>query len=315
MADLLMPSLGADMTEGTLLEWRVAQGDSVHRGDIVAVVDTDKSAIDVESFVDGEVESLLVQPGMTVPVGTTLAVLRSPSAPAVVGVVRDADDARSPAQRVTAELMARSAREIPHFSVESTLEVGALVAALERRNAGRPPTERVVVGAALMLAIARAATRAPDLNGWLVDEAFHPAERVDLGVAISLRGGGLVVGTVEAADTLSLDGMMTALAGVTERARQGRLRSSDLVPATLTVTSLGERGAESVRGLIHPPQVALVGLGRVVRRPWAVDGQVVARPVVTVTVAADHRVSDGRRASALVAGVEEELLAGVGAWT
>ena len=68
-----MPSLGADMTEGTLLEWLVQPGDTVHRGDIVAVVDTSKSAIDIEVFTDGTITELLVPPGTTVPVGTPLA--------------------------------------------------------------------------------------------------------------------------------------------------------------------------------------------------------------------------------------------------
>ena len=70
-----MPSLGADMTEGTLLEWLVKPGDPVHRGDIVAVVDTSKSAVEVECFDDGVVDSLVVEPGTKVQVGTVLATL------------------------------------------------------------------------------------------------------------------------------------------------------------------------------------------------------------------------------------------------
>jgi len=88
-----MPSLGADMTEGTLLEWLVSPGDEVHRGDVVAVVDTSKSAVEVECFDDGVVDALVVEPGTRVPVGTVLATLRSPAgatpepAPAAVAPV------------------------------------------------------------------------------------------------------------------------------------------------------------------------------------------------------------------------------------
>src|SRR5512134_1186030 len=73
MGDFCMPSLGADMDSGTIVEWRVQPGDTVHRGDVVAVVDTDKADIDVEVFEDGVIESLLVEPGVEVAVGTPLA--------------------------------------------------------------------------------------------------------------------------------------------------------------------------------------------------------------------------------------------------
>jgi pyruvate dehydrogenase E2 component (dihydrolipoamide acetyltransferase) len=63
--------------------------------------------------------------------------------------------------------------------------------------------------------------------------------------------------------------------------------------STITVTNLGERGADLVHGLISPPEVALVGFGRILERPWVVDGAVVPRPVVHVTLAADHRATDG----------------------
>ena len=71
-----MPSLGSDMESGKLVEWRIRPGDRVHRGDIVAVVETQKGAIDVEIFDSGVIEALVVQPGAEVPVGTVLATVR-----------------------------------------------------------------------------------------------------------------------------------------------------------------------------------------------------------------------------------------------
>jgi pyruvate dehydrogenase E2 component (dihydrolipoamide acetyltransferase) len=79
VAEFLMPSLGADMDQGTLLEWLVKPGDQIHKGDIIAVVDTDKSAIEVESFHTGTVERLVRELGETVPVGTVLAVIAEPA--------------------------------------------------------------------------------------------------------------------------------------------------------------------------------------------------------------------------------------------
>jgi pyruvate dehydrogenase E2 component (dihydrolipoamide acetyltransferase) len=130
---------------------------------------------------------------------------------------------------------------------------------------------------------------------------------VHLGVAVSLRGGGLIAPAIHDADRLTVDELMAALRDVVERARSGRLRSSEMTDAGLTVTNLGEQGADEVYGVIYPPQVALVGFGRIVERPWASDGMLAARPTVRATLAADHRVSDGHEGSRFLAAVDRLL--------
>jgi pyruvate dehydrogenase E2 component (dihydrolipoamide acetyltransferase) len=102
---------------------------------------------------------------------------------------------------------------------------------------------------------------------------------------------------------------MLALRDLVQRARAGGLRSSELTDPTITVTSLGERGAESVFGVIYPPQVAIVGFGRIVERPWVVDGKVIARLLVTATLAADHRASDGHLGGQLLVAIDRALQA------
>jgi pyruvate dehydrogenase E2 component (dihydrolipoyllysine-residue acetyltransferase) len=92
-----------------------------------------------------------------------------------------------------------------------------------------------------------------------------------------------------------------------KRVRAGVLRSSEIADATITVTSLGEQGVETVFGIIYPPQVALVGFGKIVERPWAANGMVGARPVMTATLAADHRASDGHRGALFLAAIERIL--------
>jgi pyruvate dehydrogenase E2 component (dihydrolipoamide acetyltransferase) len=124
-----------------------------------------------------------------------------------------------------------------------------------------------------------------------------------VGLAVSLRGGGLVVATVRDTDQRPLPALMVDTRDLVQRARTGGLRSSELSGSTITITQLGDRGIETVFGVIYPPQVAIVGFGRVVERPWVVDGKVVPRSVVTVTLAADHRVSDGHRGGLFLAAV------------
>jgi pyruvate dehydrogenase E2 component (dihydrolipoamide acetyltransferase) len=379
MGEFRMPSLGADMTAGTLTEWYKRAGDAVRHGDIVACVDTDKGSIDVEVFEDGVIERLLVEPGRKVPVGTVLALIRGTSAPAAQvatepaaaiakgpsagpapaviapaapapegarvsplarklaselgvdlagvtgtgpgGSIGKADverAARGPAagpgedagirmRRAIAALMTRSKREIPHFYLASTLDFGASSAWLERRNAGSAPADRLLPAVLLLKAAALALAGFPELNARWEGDRVVPAGPVHLGVVTSLRSGGIVVPTLRDANQKPLNVLMQELREMVQRARNGELRSSDLAGSTITVTSLGDRGADAVFGVIYPPQTALVGFGSVVVRPWAVDGQVTARPVVTVTLAADHRASDGHRGGMYLSAIGQLL--------
>jgi len=376
-----MPILGADMTAGTLVAWRKQPGDRVARGDIIAEVETEKGLIDVEVFVSGVLERILVEPGATVPTGTALAVIRedapvvapgpaatAPVAAAVVsapargervrvsplarklaatlgvdpttlrgtgagGAVTREDVERAAARgrepvavagpppaarprmdvarmRATiAAAMARSKREIPHYYVGHTIDLHRALGWLADENTRRPVPERLLAGVLLLRAVALALREVPELNAvWRADRV-EPRAAVHVGVAISLRGGGLVAPALHDADRRPLDELMRAFRDLVQRARSGGLRSSELSDATITVTSLGEQGVESVLGIVYPPQVAIVGFGRIAERPWVVDGAVVPRPVVTATLSADHRVSDGHRGGLFLAAVERLLQA------
>jgi pyruvate dehydrogenase E2 component (dihydrolipoamide acetyltransferase) len=370
MGEFRMPSLGADMEEGTVTEWLVHPGDAVHRGDIVAVVDTDKADIDVEIFENGVVEQILVQPGERVAVGTPLAIVRAsaaetptetppPATPvperkapspvvrrlahhlgvdlaAVVGtgpggtVTRaDVEAAASstpapepePTRPVVAEradrdvalrtaiarLMARSKREIPHYYLGAEVDFSHGRAWLDEANAARPVGERLLAAAVQLKAVARAALQVPEVNGFWIDDHFVPADGVHIGVAVALRGGGLIAPAIHDAHTKELDELMRDLRDLVARTRAGRLRSSEMSDATITVTNLGDQGVATVYGVIYPPQVALVGFGKVIERPWAEDGMVGARPTVSVTLAADHRASDGARGATFLARIDQLL--------
>jgi pyruvate dehydrogenase E2 component (dihydrolipoamide acetyltransferase) len=190
--------------------------------------------------------------------------------------------------------MARSKREIPHYYVATTIDLAAALTWLRAANGARPPNERLLPAALLLKASALAAKAVPDLNGFWDDEhGFRPSDEVHLGVAVSLRGGGLVAPAIHDADRLPLDDLMRALRDLVGRARAGTLRSSEMADPTITVTNLGDQGADEVTGVIYPPQVALVGFGRIAERPWARDGMLGVRPTVRATLAADHRASDG----------------------
>ncbi len=463
MIEFKLPSLGADMDEGKLLEWKVQPGDAVRRGDVVAIVDTSKAAVDLEIWDTGTMHELVAKPGETVPVGAVLARLLAPgesaptapmvrpaaaataSAPAerlakapaqvpapppaatpapppgaplkaksaqqkpleqeperekreAAAPARAAPTARlggigrlrvSPAARVRAEAlglrldgvagtgadgaitlqdvenaaallaramergaapepalpatrspekgaepaspaagaaavpvaadktaamrraiasaMSRSKREIPHYYLAEVIPLRRAVDWLNTENGQRPMTERILMAALLIKAVARACQAYPDLNGHYVEGEFRPSEAVHVGVAIALRQGGLVAPAILSVERKSVGEVMKDLADLVRRARIGSLRSSELASPTITVTHLGDQGVDAVFGVIYPPQVALVGFGRVADRALVEAGGIFVVPTTTASLSADHRVSDGHRGALFLAEVRRVL--------
>ncbi|MCO5171965.1 MAG: 2-oxo acid dehydrogenase subunit E2, partial [Planctomycetes bacterium] len=206
-----------------------------------------------------------------------------------------------------ARAMARSKREIPHYYLTADVDLTPALEWLQGVNAARALAERILPAALVLKAVAAATSEVPEVNGFFVDGAFRPSAAVHLGVAISLRGGGLIAPALLDVGAKPLATVMDELRDLVERARQGRLRGREVTDPTLTVTNLGDQGVTSVLGVIYPPQVALVGLGRIERRPRVVGDAVAPRSVVTLSLAADHRVSDGHRGGRFLAAVARRL--------
>jgi len=384
MIEFKLPSLGADMDKGKLLEWRVKPGDPVKRGDIVAVDDTSKDAVDVEIWNDGTVYQLIAQPGVTIPVGTVIATLLAPgetveaaeaerrsrpsppaeavaaeaapvaaaAAPAVaagerrrvspvarrraaeLGVdaetvagtgphgsvtLEDVERAAAAAKaapavpadvqaekqaemrRAIAAAMSRSKREIPHYYLSELVPLQAATDWLAAENAKRSLTERLLMASLFLKAVALACVKYPDMNGLYREGRFEPGASVHVGVAVSLRQGGLIAPAIHEAAKKTLTQLMRDLTDLVKRTRAGSLRSSEMSDPTITVTNLGDQGVDAVFGVIYPPQVALVGFGRVEERPCVIEGGLRIIPAVTASLAADHRVSDGHRGALFLA--------------
>lgn len=426
-----MPALGADMEHGTVSHWYVKPGDRVKRGDLVAVISTDKGEIDVEVFEDGVIERLLAAPGDTLPVGAVLAVVgpggaaveaapppppppkAAPSAHRVAaelgvdlgvvtgtgphGIIQRGDVERvararaagaeraaraepadraeppepaeptepaEPADRVRASpaarrraqelgvdlatvkgtgpggaveladlsrpaapaaevpragdpqagmrraiaaAMSRANREIPHYHLETPVDMSRSLRWLEGVNSSRSARDRILPVVLLARGVVRALAEVPELNGFWRDDRHEPAEPVHLGFAIALRKGGLVTPAIRDAHRKTVPELMEALRDLIDRTRSGRLRGSELTDATITMTSLGDLGVETVHGVIYPPQVALVGFGRIAERPWAEGGMLGVRPVVTATLAGDHRATDGRAGARFLDALDRAL--------
>ncbi len=411
MIDFAMPALGADMDEGMLNEWLVKPGDTVTRGQIVAVVETTKAAVEIECWHDGVVTELLVPVGETVAVGTPLATLLEPGEkpaathrpprplPAGTGgrdrrprrakepeesaapptaarpgratdcgcprwpgvppprsawtsksltgtgpqgaiTLHDVEHAAAtahheapkpvaaPPPAATAEpksaaekarergaamrasiaaAMSRSKREIPHYYLADEIILDTALAWLTEQNAGRPITERILPAVLQLKAVGLAARKFSEFNGFWRDDGFEPASGQHVGVAISLRGGGLVAPAIHDVSEKKLHELMADLTDLVARARAGSLRSSEMSDPTITLTNLGDKGVDSVFGVIYPQQVAIVGFGKPAQRVVVVDGGIRVATTVQVTLAADHRASDGARGALFLAEINKLL--------
>jgi pyruvate dehydrogenase E2 component (dihydrolipoamide acetyltransferase) len=215
----------------------------------------------------------------------------------------DADAMRA----AIAAAMAHSKREIPHYYLQHQVDMSVAEEMLRRINASRPPEGRLITGVLAVKAVALAAVKHPRFNGRFRDGRFEAAAGVHVGMAISLRGGGLAAPAIHDVAALTLEELMSKMRDLIARVRAGRMRSSEISDPTITVSSLGERGVEALYGVIYPPQVAIVGMGKVAPRPWIVDNQVVARPVTTITLAADHLVSDGHAGALFLSDIAKLL--------
>ena len=210
-------------------------------------------------------------------------------------------------RKAIAAAMSRSKREIPHYYLSETIPMQRAAEWLARENEKRPVTERILMGALQIKAVALALARVPELNGFWRNGAFEPGAGVHIGVAISIRQGGLIPPAIHDVDRKSLPELMRALSDLVARTRAGSLRSSEMSDPTITVTNLGETGVESVFGVIYPPQVALVGFGRMETRPWSEEGKLFTTPLVTASLSGDHRASNGIRGARFLAELRERL--------
>lgn len=216
-------------------------------------------------------------------------------------ILQDVEAAAKPAvsaaeamRAVIAVAMAKSKREIPHYYLSTEVDYAAVMGWLGQRNAQLPIEQRMLPVVPLLRAIVVALGAFPDFNGYYRDGVFQPVRAIHLGVAIAQRGGGLIAPALLDAQEQSLAQLAQNLGDLVSRVRAGRLKNRELSEGTVTLTSLGEGGVDAVFPVIYPPQVAIIGAGSVRERPCAVAGRVEVRPVMTLSLAADHRVSNGR---------------------
>lgn len=346
-----MPSLGADMEEGKLMAWKIAPGNSVKKGQTIAVVETTKSAVEIESFYDGVVLDLLGQIGDSIHVGTPIAAFEiadqvipsadlinrvkiSPAARKFAseksvnlenivghgpeGLIELADVEKyvesHKSDKVTvniraaiASAMTDSKKEIPHYYLKHTFSLDLVMSWLDEKNKTLPPDERLLMPTILIKAIIVALKDFPMLNGYFKNGVYTPSPIINVGVAVALKSGGVLVPAILDSEKLSLNQLNSSFIDLAHRVQVNELRNRELTEGTFTVTNLGDSGCEEVFGIIFPPQVALLGLGFIHKRIVMINDKIQNSWAIVGSLSADHRVSDGMTGAKFLRKIDEVL--------
>ena len=221
--------------------------------------------------------------------------------------------------------MAQAKREIPHFYVSMDVDMGAAMALREQINAQlttyvpspspspapstlhpAPSQDRVSVNDLLLKACAMALTHHPQINAAWIEDRFQPNAGVTIGLAVALDEG-LIAPGIPDADHKTLVELARASRDLVERARGGVLKPQEYAGVTFSVSNLGMYGVDSFIAIVTPPQAAVLSVGRVLPRPVVRDGQIAVAQMMNMTVAADHRITDGAQV-ALFMGEVRDLL-------
>ncbi|AIG76479.1 Hypothetical protein AJAP_18055 [Amycolatopsis japonica] len=373
MPDFLLPDLGEGLTEGTIVTWLVAEGDTVGVDQPVVEVETAKAAVEVPVPFAGVVTRLHGEPGQSLPVGaplltigpgfsepgvttasegsgnvligygtttttrrrrtrTVVATPEKPSkAPGVIspfvrkmavdnkidltkltgtgpgGIIRRADveaalavpeqrdgETRIPltgVRKAVADKLTTSRRQIPEATVWVDVDATGLVAARKSLNASAPHRPVSLLGLVARFAVA-GLRKFPELNSRVEGDEIVQLRDINLGFAAQTDRG-LVVPVVRDAGSLSTRELSAAIGDRTTQAREGKLGPAGLTGGTFTVNNYGVFGVDGSAAIINHPEAAILGIGRIIDRPWVVDGELVARKICELTLAFDHRVCDG----------------------
>ncbi|HEY3613540.1 MAG TPA: dihydrolipoamide acetyltransferase family protein [Gaiellales bacterium] len=200
-------------------------------------------------------------------------------------------------RRVAAERLSRAQPETPCFDLSSTVDASSLLAAIA---AARAEGRELTMTGALARLVVLALGAHPQLNARYVDGELRLYREIGLGVAVATDEG-LLVPVVADAGRRSAAALQAALSELALRARERRLAPSEMSGGTFTLTNLGMRGVDRFRAIINPPEVAILAVGRATERPAVVAGELAIRPLMELTLTADHRALDGALAAAFLA--------------
>ena len=402
--NIVMPQMGYDMKEGTLVRWLVQEGSSLKRGDPIAEIETDKAVVEIESYFTGFIGKILINEGESAEVGSSIAVVvkdmnesvadsssaantiseessskvnekntaknipveqppvdvpvvdQSPSEKIKIspvaeklaieqgidlnkingtgpgGRITKADIeaqvsnnkpteqpvAKTPPQTVLpgeniplsttrsaiARITAQSKNGIPHFYVSMSIDMtDALV--MRQQYGKLYPNSGITVNSLVLMAVKLALIDYPIFNSSFREDHIEVKSDINLGIAISVDDG-LIVPAITQAQDLSIIEISSAARDLAKRAKEGKLRQEEY-SGTFSVSNLGMFAVDDFNAIILPPQVGVLAVSSVIKRPVVIDDKIVIREIMNVQLSSDHRVIDGVDAAKFAKQIKDYL--------
>lgn len=335
--EMKMPDLATTESEIKITQWLVEVGQPIKRGEPLLEVETDKAAVEVESFATGVLTEILAEPEDEVDAGAVIAIIEiegssplpeaaeqeepaakqerpAPAAPRKKGESMFARNRRAAqqapgrkqeielnvAQRTTAKRMLRSKQTVPHFYLETSANAERMVA---RRSSA---STRIVWDAFFVSAAAKALERFERMCYSFENEKLASRGTDAVGVAVDLAGELFVI-PIGGAAAKSPEQISDEITATVERLRAGDTKAMEIRPANITVTNLGVANIERFVAIVNPPESAVLAIGRIAPVPAVSDGQIIAQNRVSLTLSVDHRVTGGRYAADFLDAIVKEL--------
>jgi pyruvate dehydrogenase E2 component (dihydrolipoamide acetyltransferase) len=214
-------------------------------------------------------------------------------------------------RKVVAERLSDSLRTMAQVTIAHEAEVSGLAARRDALAAGFEAAAgiRLTYTDLLVEVVARLLREHPLLNSSLTEQGIATSEAVHMGVAVALEDG-LIVPVIRDADSRPLGEIARARAELVAKAQAGTLALDEIEGGTFTISNLGAFGADAFTPIVNPPQCAILGVGRMLDKPLAVDGRVEIRPTMWLSLTFDHRIVDGAPAARFLQALAERLAAG-----
>ena len=264
-------------------------------------------------IVKADVERLIAGGGVAAPPAPAPAAPQqaraAPAAPAARPAAEDEVRDLSPMLKAVAQRMGQSKSSVPHFYVESEIDMTRAMEMRSELNAGLDGTgEKLSVNDLIVRACAIALIEHPQAHRSYVDGKHVYHAHANVGIAVALDDG-LIVPVVKEADTKSVRQLSTEARDLAVRAREGRLKQREIEGGTFTVSNLGMLDVANFAAIINPPESTILAVGATTPRPVVVDGQIAVRQIMRVTLSCDHRACSGADGARLLQTIKRYLQA------
>jgi pyruvate dehydrogenase E2 component (dihydrolipoamide acetyltransferase) len=336
--EVKLPQLGQTMVDGTIVGYLVKVGDKVKKGDVIFEIETDKATVEVESPADGFVRYILAEVGQTLSVGKTILILADKtekipkslisslkrttvprlvrasgvqpvapaglSAPPLEEVKLGQTMPLNRLQKITAQKMLQSKREIPCFYLNVKADVTDLVELRTKLN--KAGSVKISYNDFVMRAVALGLEKFPIMTGHLTGDAIRLADSIGVGLAIFVPDG-LVAPIIKDVHKKKIAQIASDREILVEKACNNKLTPADFEGGCITVSNLGAFGVDSFIPIVVPGQCSILGIGRITDVCVPGNSDIVVRKLMSLTLSVDHRITNGAYAAQFLDFVRKTL--------